>query len=334
MARPVRRPHISWWGNNLKRAGGHRGAFLAFAAVTGLLVGLMIARPAIALAASRPPAVLVSIKGPTDDRISPEAFLKKPENRDIDRKSVDAALAASGQIRCFDGKPSIKLLRYKRKKGSTRKNLSVLMTNPTPMVNGDNGFLFYSNQIVLTAAHTFEGLDFHHCVFVAMSAHTGQRFFYAIKEVKAGTTDSSLGHPDDYALAVLDAPVSGVTPLINADKPVHYGDRIINLSVATSNRPDPSTNNDPTMVSCRVKTILGGTNGISIYSGGLCDDGPGSSGSGAYAIEDNRLVLKGLLIRSGRIDYQEPRLENQTDYLEIGPIIRQAADELSAKYSK
>jgi hypothetical protein len=319
----------------MRRAGEHRGAFLALAAVTGLLAGLATIRPAIALAASRPPAVLVSIKGPTDDRVSPEAFLKKPENRDIDRKSVDAALAAAGQFRCFEGPPSKRILRYRRKKGSIRKNLSVLMTNPTPMAGGDNGFLFYSNRIALTAAHTFLGLDFHHCVFAATSVRLGERLFYGVREVRMGTSDPMHYALKDYALAVLDAPVPGIVPLINSDKSVRYGDRIVNLAVATSNRPDPNTNNDPTMVACRVKRIWSGSATTNVtYTGGLCDDGNGSSGSAAYAIEEGRLVLKGFLIRSGFKDYEAPRIDNQSQYIEIGPIIRQAADELSAKYSK
>lgn len=209
------------------------------------------------------------------------------------------------------------------------------MTNPTPMASGDNGFLFYSNQIVLTAAHTFRGLDFHHCVFAAVSARTGQRLFYGIKEVKMGTLDPLHDALNDYALAVLDSPVSGVTPLINSDKPINYGDRIVNLSTTTSNRPDPNTNNDPTMVSCRVKRIWGGSNSTNItYTGGLCDDGNSSSGSGAYAVENNHLVLKGFLIRSGFKDYESPRIDNQSQYLEIGPEIRQAADDLAVKYSR
>jgi hypothetical protein len=321
--------------SDLDRTGGHRRAFLALAAVAGLLAGPAIARPAIAPAASRPPLVLVSIKGPTDDRVSPEVFLKKPENRGIDRKSVAAALAAAGQFRCFDGPPSKRILRYRRKKGSIRKNLSVLMTNPTPMAAGDNGFLFYSNRIALTAAHTFRGLDFHHCVFAAVSVRTGERLFYGIREVRIGTSDPIRYALKDYALAKLDAPVPGIVPLINSDVPVRNGDRIVNLAVTTSNRTDPNTNNDPTMVACRVKRIWGGSETTNItYTGDLCDDGNSSSGSAAYAIEDGRLVLKGFLIRSGFNDYEAPRIDNQSQYIEIGQIIRQAADELAAKYSK
>lgn len=314
----------------MNRAGGYRGAFLALAAFTGLL-----AASSIAFAASRPPVVLVSIKGPTDDRVSPEIFLKEPENRDIDRKSVAAALAAAGQFICFEGPPSKRILLYRRKKGSIRKNLSVLMTNPTPMVDGDNGFLFYNNRIALTAGHTFQGFDFHHCVFAAVSVHVGKRLFYGIREVRMGSPDPAHDPHNDYALAVLDAPVPGVVPLINSDVPVRYGDRIVSLAVATSNRPDPKTNNDPTMVACRVKRIWSGLGNTSVtYTGGLCDDGPSSSGSPAYAIEGGKLMLKGFLTRSGEKDYEAPRPNNQTEYVEIGPIIRQAADELSAKYSK
>jgi hypothetical protein len=177
---------------------------------------------------------------------------------------------------------------------------------PRPQVA--SGTLFLSNDLVLTAAHTFfteDGKRQGKCFFRPQTA--GSEWMPLLidgKNTRFGATQPRPGSNGDWAIIRLATPIPGAQPFLPASTPPQVGERLIVVTAhpAGMEEMDPSI---PVVQECRVRRVPVSSATTSFYRSD-CDASGASSGGMHLARVGGELTLRGITISTG--PWRDPKL--------------------------
>ena len=170
-----------------------------------------------------------------------------------------------------------------------------------------SGALFLSNDLVLTAAHTFfeNGQRAEKCFFRAQAPGSDWiRLLTDPAHARFGAVAPRPGSNSDWAIVRLAAPIAGAVPFPPAATRPRAGDRLIVLTA----HPADMESLDPTMPvvrGCTVRRVPISTAATNFYRSD-CDAVGGASGGMHLARVDGRLVFRAITISTG--PWRDPAL--------------------------
>jgi hypothetical protein len=171
-----------------------------------------------------------------------------------------------------------------------------------------SGSLFLSNDLVLTAAHTFftsDGGRAAKCFFRPQAPGSDWLPLQTdATNARFGAVPPKPGSNNDWAIVRLAAPIAGAEPFPPAPTRPHPGDALIMLTAhpADMEAADPGM---PIVAGCTVRRVPVSTAATNFYRSD-CDATGGASGGMHLARVDGRLVFRAITITTG--PWRDPKL--------------------------